>query len=132
MVWSACTFVNVNELIAPCDTPSTSTFAMLKQVLGVIVNVWFAPCVTDTAPLGLIEPPAPAEAVIVNAPLGESFAHQVLHLLELEPVLPSSVPGRVFAYSCTVHNERSSDGSTCAVLKSPQRLRPVVVLKVLW
>jgi hypothetical protein len=40
IVWFACTFVNVNELIAPCDTPSTSTFWIEKQLFGVIVNVW--------------------------------------------------------------------------------------------
>ncbi len=58
-------------------------------------------------------------------------AHQLLHRLELDPVLPSLVPDRVPPYSCSAQRVMSSVGSTWAVLKSPQRFRPVAVEKVL-
>src|SRR5437773_6669673 len=45
-----------------------------------------------------------------------TFAHHVPHRLELEPVFPSSVPTRVPAYSSTTHRDRSSEGSTWALL----------------
>ena len=97
-----------------------------------IVKPWFAPEFTTTAPPGEMPPFAPALALIVNVvTLVATRAHHVPHLLALLPVLPSSVVARALAYSCSAHKLVSSDGSTCAVLKSPQRLRPVAVLKVL-
>src|SRR6185295_13001811 len=66
IVWLACTLLKVKLVIAPCDTPSTSTLATAKQALGTMLKVWLAPQFTLTAPLGLIEPPAPAEALIVK------------------------------------------------------------------
>jgi hypothetical protein len=38
---------------------------MRYKNLGLILKVWDAPAFTDTAPDGEIEPPVPAEAVIV-------------------------------------------------------------------
>ena len=43
IVWPAVTLLNVYEVIAPTDAPSTWTFAMVKPVLAVIVKVWLAP-----------------------------------------------------------------------------------------
>ena len=47
------------------STPSTRTSAIVWHASAAIVNAWSAPQFTLTLPLGLIEPPAPAEAVIV-------------------------------------------------------------------
>src|SRR5262249_57845393 len=68
IVWFACTFVKLKLVTAPTLTPSTSTSSTWKQALGVIVKLWLPPALTDTAPLGLIAPFAPADAVIVNVP----------------------------------------------------------------
>ena len=65
IVWLEFTFVNVNELTAPTDEPSTRTSAIRYPVLGVIVKVWFDPPLTATAPEGDMEPPVPADALIV-------------------------------------------------------------------
>src|SRR5207247_10425063 len=48
--------------IAPCDTPSTSTSAMVWQASGEIVKLWFAPQFTDTLPEGEIGAQLPAAA----------------------------------------------------------------------
>ena len=40
---------------------------MLWPPFGVMVNIWFDPLVSNTAPAGLIDPPAPTDAVIVVA-----------------------------------------------------------------
>src|SRR5438105_2919019 len=76
IVWFAVTFENVYDAIAPFDTPSTSTSAIVWHASGEIVNDWFAPQPTDTAPLGEIVPPAPADAVIVKV-LSENVAEIV-------------------------------------------------------
>src|SRR5438552_2452218 len=89
MVWLVRTLLKVKLEIAPCETPSTSTSSMWKQEFAVMVKVWLPPCATLTEPLGLMVPPAPAEAVMVK-PL-DTLAHQVPHLLPLAPVAPSSV-----------------------------------------
>src|SRR5437764_1165817 len=60
IVWSAVTFDSVWLAPVPTDTPSTSTSAMVWQASGVMVKVASSPQFTDTLPLGLIEPPAPA------------------------------------------------------------------------
>jgi hypothetical protein len=105
--------------------------AIAEQVFAVIVNVWLPPFATVTPPLGEMLPPLPADAVITKL-AGLSFAQYELQRLPFALVLSSFVLARVLPYSCSVQSERSSDGSTWALLKSPQRLRPVVVLKVLW
>jgi hypothetical protein len=43
IVWLEVTLLNVYELTAPTDTPSTRTFAMVYPVLAVMVNVLFEP-----------------------------------------------------------------------------------------
>src|ERR1043165_2359579 len=50
IVWVAVTFVNVKLEIAPCDTPSTRTLAIVWHASGEIVTAWFAPTWTDTLP----------------------------------------------------------------------------------
>src|SRR5262249_7395394 len=74
IVWFAVTLVNVYEPTAPTDEPSTVTSATWNPEFGVIVKAWFAPCATTTAPLGAIEPFAPALAVIVNVELPAKLA----------------------------------------------------------
>jgi hypothetical protein len=66
IVWFAVTLLNVNVVCAPTELPSTTTFWTWKPELGVIVNVWLAPELTVTEPVGEIVPPAPADAAIVN------------------------------------------------------------------
>src|SRR5512141_2224351 len=98
-----------------------------------MVKVWLAPWATVTAPLGLMEPLAPALAVMVKlleVALAGTLAQYVDQRLPFEPVAPSSVLTRFLAYSWMVHREASSEGSTWQVLKSPQRLRPLP--KSLW
>ena len=58
--------VNVNVVVAPTGCPSTKTLAMWKPAFGVIVKAWLLPKLTLTSPFGLIEPPGPAEAVIMK------------------------------------------------------------------
>src|SRR5882672_11907026 len=65
IVWFAPTFVNVWLPTAPTETPSTRTSAMVWHASGVIVNVWSSPQLTATLPLGLMAPPAPADAAMV-------------------------------------------------------------------
>ena len=43
MVWLEVTFVNVYEVTAPADEPSTKTSAIVYPVFAAIVKVWFAP-----------------------------------------------------------------------------------------
>jgi hypothetical protein len=66
MVWLEFTFVNVKELTAPTDEPSTRTSAIRYPVLAVIEKVWLEPPLTATAPEGDMEPPVPADALIVK------------------------------------------------------------------
>ena len=47
---------------------------VVAGVRRVIVKVWLAPAVYRTGPAGAIAPPAPAEAVIVKASMGEGRA----------------------------------------------------------
>ncbi len=65
MVWFAVTPVKSYPATAPWFAPSTSTLSIWYPVFGEIVNDWFAPWVTFTAPDGVIDPPAEAVAVIV-------------------------------------------------------------------
>ena len=77
------------------------------------MKVWLESCGTLTAPLGTIVPLDPALAVIVKVgTVGVTLAQYVLHLLPLEPEVPSFVLVRVFPYSSTAHSVRSSVGST--------------------
>src|SRR5256885_10737476 len=67
MVWVAVTFVNVKLPTAPWETPSTSTLAIGSQEHTSELQ---SPCNLQCRlppQHKLIEPPAPAEAVIVNA-----------------------------------------------------------------
>src|SRR5205085_2182780 len=66
IVWFVVTPENVNAAIAPADVPSITTFAIVWHASAAIENDWLAPHVTATAPDGVIEPPAPALAVMVN------------------------------------------------------------------
>src|SRR5438067_8564504 len=68
MVWFAVTLLKLYEVTAPCETPSTSTLAIVWQESGVMVKPLLAPQLTPTTPLGLIAPPAPAEALMVKLP----------------------------------------------------------------
>ena len=43
IVWFAVTLLNVYELTAPTDAPSTRTFAMVYPVFAVMVKVLFDP-----------------------------------------------------------------------------------------
>ncbi len=45
--------------------PLTVRVEIVNPMLAVMVNVWLFPDVTVTEPVGEIEPPVPAEAVIV-------------------------------------------------------------------
>src|SRR5207249_841609 len=60
------TLVNVKLEIAPCDTPSTFTSAIVWHPSGEIVNVWFEPQFTLTVPDGEMVPPVPADAVMLK------------------------------------------------------------------
>src|SRR5436853_657330 len=55
MVWLAATALNVKLLMAPCETPSTSTSAIWKQALGTMVKLWLAPQFTTAEPAGVME-----------------------------------------------------------------------------
>ena len=77
---------------------------MLKQEFGVIVNVWLPPQLTLTEPLGLIVPPLPAEAEIVQFEVTVSVAlaevvvaeHGVLtSTRNWSPLSPADVAGVV-------------------------------------
>ena len=57
--------MNVYDVTAPTEPPSTSTEATWKQGAGAIVYAWLEPQLTDVAPFGVIEPLAPADDVIV-------------------------------------------------------------------
>jgi hypothetical protein len=65
IVWLAVTFVKVYELRAPFDTPSTTTLLITYPEFGVMTNDLLDPDVTAHTPVGDIEPPDPADAVIV-------------------------------------------------------------------
>src|SRR5262249_31204052 len=65
MVWLAETPVKVKVGTAPTLEPSTRTSPMCEHGFAAIVKLWSAPAATLTAPLGAIDPFAPAEAVIV-------------------------------------------------------------------
>ena len=95
MVWLEFTFVNVKELTAPMDEPSTSTSAIRYPVLAVIEKVWFEPPLTATAPEGDMEPPVPADALIVNvltAKLADIVWLEVTLVKVYELTAPSEAP----------------------------------------
>ncbi len=59
------TFVNVYVLTVVTVEPFTVSVEIVNPLLAVMVKVWLFPDVTVTDPDGEIEPPVPAEAVIV-------------------------------------------------------------------
>jgi hypothetical protein len=65
IVCAAVTLLNVYELTAPTEVPSTRTFAMVYPVFASMVKVLFDPWLTEIAPDGEIVPPVPADAAIV-------------------------------------------------------------------
>jgi hypothetical protein len=65
IVWFVCTLLNVYELVAPTELPSTVTLSTAYPEFAVIVNVLLLPEETITLPDGAIAPFAPALAVIV-------------------------------------------------------------------
>jgi len=67
MLWLAVTLLNVYEVTAPFDTPSTVTLLIAYPDAGVMVNPLLVPEATLTLPDGEIDPPAPALAVMVYA-----------------------------------------------------------------
>src|SRR5258705_8783475 len=95
MVWFAETALNVKFVTAPCETPSASTSTTWKQGLGVMVKAWLPPEGTTTAPLGLIVPPVPAEAVIVKltaAKVAEIVWAAVTFVKLKEAIAPCETP----------------------------------------
>jgi hypothetical protein len=60
--------------------PSTLTSEIAYPLLGVIVNVTESPDLTVTAPLGEIEPPIPAVAVIMKALIDIDLKIPSLHV----------------------------------------------------
>ena len=68
MVWLVMTLVNVYELTAPTEWPSTRTSVIqYRALVTVIVKVASNCFITCTAPAGLIVPPdGSAEAVMVH------------------------------------------------------------------
>jgi len=66
MVWFPVTFEKRYETgVGFWVTLSTTTEETEYPMLGMNVNVCELPCVTETEPVGEIEPPVPAEAVMV-------------------------------------------------------------------
>ena len=59
------TFAKLHPLVAPTDPPLTCTSATCRCAAAVIVKFVPLPWATATTPLGAIEPPAPAEAVML-------------------------------------------------------------------
>ncbi len=59
------TFVNVYVLTVVTVEPFTVSVEIVNPLLAVMVKAWLFPDVTVTDPDGEIEPPVPAEAVIV-------------------------------------------------------------------
>ena len=100
MVWAAVTFVNVYDCRAPAETPSTVTSAISYPADGVIVNVWLDPLFTVTVPEGVIVPPVPAEAVMLQVTTtGLKLALMVWLAVTLlnvyEVTAPAGVPSTV-------------------------------------
>ncbi len=64
-MWLAWTFEKVYEVTEPTDAPSTTTPVIWYPVAGAIEKVSFEPEGTLTDPEGEMDPPVPAEAVMV-------------------------------------------------------------------
>ena len=76
------------------------TLLMLQPVVGLMLKLWLAPELTLTPPTGVIEPPEPAEAVMVKVEmltvkvaLMEWFAVTLLKVYEL--TAPTEEPSTV-------------------------------------
>ena len=66
MVDAPCTLLTVYAVTLPTEVPLTVTSAIWKPLSAVMVKVTLSPTLAVTVPLGLIEPPLPAEAVMLT------------------------------------------------------------------